>query len=88
MKRDATRKPIYSFNIQLNAYSILHRDGYRSNTGIEHHPIPSYLLPEAMPCHLQLHSQSLVHPQRLPYAEIQHDFLATTRNSISSDVSV
>lgn len=44
------------------------------------------LLPAAI--QLQFHSQSLVNPQSLSDAQIQHDLLATTRNSISSNITV
>lgn len=37
---------------------------------------------------LQLHPQRLIDPQTLPDAQIQHDFLTTTRDGISPDISV
>lgn len=37
---------------------------------------------------LQLHAQGLVHAQRLPDAQIQHDFLAATGDGIGSDISI
>ncbi len=41
-----------------------------------------------VPCSLQLHPQRLMHPQRLPYAQIQHNFLAPSWDRIGPDVSI
>lgn len=53
-------------------------------------PHSLYAIPisHAPETYLQLHAQRLVHPQSLPDTQVQHNLLATTRNSISPDISI